>query len=461
MAITIKYGTYTIPFIIDKFREDFSYRKYSVTVDILVTGTDDATFQANLSSLESALTKDSQDLLIKFGTVTHRDFKQSNYSSLKARGRISKVGDPIDTDRSRKVSWTCEIDLPANDLTNDNYRREATWSIKYDESRRSMISFQGVYTGGGGNTAKQNYDAQAGTWISSVFTSLALTEANYELSEESINTEDDEGGIISFSRSYLEVIYNDSSSSLNHSAIKNAIVSFQRSYDTESYNGSGATRISISYSCSVDKNDVNYGNYDKLKTLWESVIKPHLLSQAKTVWGTGSLSVIDSEQTTIDTTQRAIQSSMVVIVSINNNLLSYTETITITETKNNEYKKILDGQDDTYNFFTFGRKITANQTVETESIGLAKQPPLIRASEKGLRALLLVTGKGQWNLDNQDIRYTPKKKGSILGGASLNIFHTTYTMGYTYISAETKKVDLGIISAGKARTVIRQSRRFT
>ncbi|RME87037.1 MAG: hypothetical protein D6785_02510, partial [Planctomycetota bacterium] len=358
-----------------------------------------------------------------------------------------------------RYSWHCEIQLPADDLTQDNYRREASWSITYGENRRPEINFQGVYTAGGGNTAKQNYDANVGAWISSIFTALSFTEANFELVNEQINADNDENATINFNRLYREIIFNDTSAELNNPAIKQATVSFARTWDTEAgLSNAGGVRVSVQYSCFVDKDDPTYGSYTALAGLWKNVIRPHLITQSKTIWG-GNLSVMESENTTIDPTQRQIQSSLQILVSGRGNLLSYTESIEITEEKQWQYRKILDGQDDTYTFWSPGRKISATQSIEEERLyGLPQSTRLLDSNEKGLAALVLITSKnGEWNLDSQSIRYTPVKKGiSPDGGlSSINIFKSLIQRRYTWIASNSQGNPLKILFGGRISTVER------
>jgi len=454
--ISIKYGTYTIAARIGKFRETHAYRTYSLDVDFLLTAANDADFVTALQAAETALEKDNQAIEIKFGSSTHRSLDPSNYSALNVRTTLTKSGSKIDSDRLRQYSWHVECNLPADDLTNDVYRREATWEIDFSESRRVSISFSGTYTAGGGNTAKTNYDAQVGTWITAVFTALSLTEANYELLTEKISAQDDENAILSFTRSYREVLFNEAAATLNTAAIQNAQVRFERVSDNKhGLNQVGAFRANISYSCSVDNDDGTYGTAASLKTLWVNIIKPHLLTQATTIWG-GGMSAVENESVSTDVSEHAISANMSVLLSGGNGILSYSEIVDITHDLRRNVRDVWDGEPFTYIFWSPGSKITARQTVQVEKIGgPLRQPQTVRLLGSSL-LLIAQPGGGSWQLLSDTANNGSEYVGNDQDGKGVakEVYKTTYVREFIF-AAKWTPAGGPESGGGRARTVLR------
>ncbi|MCB0383779.1 MAG: hypothetical protein KDD43_00185, partial [Bdellovibrionales bacterium] len=292
---------------------------------------------------------------------------------------------------------------------------------------------------------KDNYDAQIGTWVSSVFTALSMTESTFELIDETPEG-DDEYTSISFTRVYREVIFNESSGSLNVPAIKNAVATFARSYVTEGGRSDiGATYVNITYSCLVDKTDGTYGSASAMSTLWKNVIRPHLLTQAKSLWG-GTSSIIEDDNTTLDPTSRTIQSNMKILVSTKSNILEYQDVVELNRTAQRNYHKLLDGKDDTYNWHEPGRMLKATQTITVRTLsGLPVSPDILDGTFDSIDLLLDAPSGGFFNLDDENIRLEKLNKGLSpdSGGNVSSGYATVFTRMYTYLAPESKQVITG------------------
>jgi len=446
--IVIKYGSFTIGSSSNTiregtFRQTHSYRRYTMDVDFVTTHTTDAGFNTNLLAIENVLDADNQQLLIKFGSETYRDFNPTNFTGLNVRTSITKSGSDFDTDRSRLYSFSVTIDLPA-DSSDDTYRREASWSLSFTPSRQMVLNFSGTYTAGYPSStatkATKNYVDNVATWISAVFTDLdaifstfSITEADFEVTSESITSEDDDHHIARFSKTYTQVLFPDktwaSGTPNNDAGIIDANVSFVLNVTNSHGNKQVAPqRVNVEYSCSVDYTDTPYTS---MKALWTDDIKPWLVTQAQTRWG-GSFAAIESERTTLNVSQGEIRSSLTILVSAGTaSVLREDRTESRNVDQRKTYSDIWDGEPNTFSVFSPGLSITSSVSVTTVRIGAAVRnipaPPLALAGGT----------KGGWDITGLTSNNSAEWVGVDVNGKgnSKEISTITFNTSYKWVSS--------------------------
>jgi len=164
--------------------------------------------------------------------------------------------------------------------------------------------------------------------------------------------------------------------------------------------------------------------------------------------------VIESENTTLNPSEFSIQSSIRVLTASRSNMISYVETVELSSDLRWTYNALLDGQDDTYTYWSPGRRLTAIQTVEIKKIaGFPGGPPLLQPTEIGMQNVFGMVGNGGvWNIDSDDIRYSPSVIGQSpdAGLTTKNVYTVTYARRYTYIN---KNSSLSRISSGMGRDI--------
>lgn len=448
--IKITYNSQVISNRVDKIRERISYRDYEIEVDFLVLESTESDFVSTRQTFETALEADSKALLIEYGPAgnltTMRTYDPAARTGMMIRTSLSKAGAEIDSHRAIRYTWRAQVTLPA-DSTDDNGRREAQYSIEYSESRRVRLTFSGTYTAIAAGGAKATYDAQVGTWITSVFTALSLTQGDFEVISENIQPQDDEDAVLNFTQVWQEVLfpddatgtYSDPNSLAN---VRNISVTFSRRADnTFGRNQKAPYRVDVNFSCALNSESLTP---ESLVSTWTATIKPHLITQAVAEFGSNAQAV-ESEVVTPDMTNNTLTAQMTLLMSTGSSGdFSFEQTIEITNEPSLQRTKLLDGNDHTYMFWTHGAEITAVLTVNKTKLGGApanafgwKDTKGGELSDKASALDLIAPGAGQgtWLAQGSTIRDTPRVIGVDLDGegTSVELHQTTYTKQYLWV----------------------------
>lgn len=447
--IKITYNSQVISNRVDKIRERISYRDYEIEVDFLVLESSESDLVSTRQTFETALEADSKALLIEYGPsgslTTMRTYDPASRTGLKIRTSLAKAGAEIDSHRAIRYTWRANVILPA-DSSDDSGRREATYSLDYTESRRRRFTFSGTYTGISAGGAKATYEAQVGTWISSIFTGLSITEANFEKISEQVQTEDDEDAVLNFTQVWQEVIFPEDStgtySSPNSlSNVSNVLVTFSRR--TENIMGikkNAPARVDINFSCAFDNENVTP---ETIENTWRTTIAPHLITQAKTEFG-GNLTAVESEVVTPDMSENRLTAQMTLLISGGQGgLKSFEQTIEMTDDPGIQRLKLLDGNSHTYMFWSLGATLTATLTVSKEKIGAAPADSSGTGGTSGgelstsAQAIALISPglqRGEWLPLTRTIRDSPQFIGMDVDskGTPVEIHRTTYTKQYLW-----------------------------
>lgn len=378
LPITITYNGFTIgasnsTIREGSYRESHSYNGYSIDVDFILTGSDDASFVTNLKAAETALKLENKKLTVDFGSTNHISLDPNIYTGLNIKTKLSKSGDQLNTNRSRLYSLSISVELPAYEAGKE-FQKNFGYSISWDTSNRMTISISGTYTAGNSLPAGSNYLNDIETWVGNVFsnlntifTAITITKTDFELISEKVDFRDELNHIVGYTRTYKQRLFPDQASASDHASIKNAQVSFTRSYTNRiGHTGKGPQRVAVSYSCSVDNRATTYAG---IKALYTSIIKPWIVSQAKASFA-GTMATIEQGSEKFDVAGNTISSNLTVLIyGGSNGRLREDISMSVKYNSRKNYIDRWDGQPYSYNVYSVGEEITASVSVNIDQIG--------------------------------------------------------------------------------------------
>ena len=321
--------------------------------EIVTTAASEAAFVTEINAIRDAFRKPRQDLVVTLGSTTKLSRKHSDNTALDTMPRVIKDGDPADTARSRHFRLRVDYGLPADNVST-NFRRWSQINVEYTPSRLRVVTITGEYTANSSNGstgAFAQYRAQVSSYITTV-TAAIDSGATWELVSEPQVERNETNKVCRFTVTVKEVVYKQSLSATDDAEIVDPqmIVSRERVSPGDSVAGgfsfggviissqfnagpngntSGGgrptgvmepagtvsapggtaeaverpTRIRITYSCGIDATKSK-----DLRGIWESKIKPFLVSEAKSLAQTGI--VIESEDPGIDKVNNRINATL-------------------------------------------------------------------------------------------------------------------------------------------------------
>lgn len=295
----------------------------SLRFSFVTSAATEAAFDAEVAALEAAFRDVRLRLRVVQGAATLYDWDPAAgvNTGFNHLSRIDKVGeDPAHTGRSRKYSVTIEFDLPA-DVYDQSGRRLAHVVVDYTPARKRRLTITGEYTALGANNARAQYQANIGTYASTLTTGLGGT---WELAEEE-HDEDETDKILRFRRVYDQVISDQSSSGLGDTAIvrHSLAISVLRPRPGDSPAGSEVRRpleCSVRYSAWVDR-DVS----TDLENVYESRLRAWLVQRVEAL-ADGAQAALVEEAPEYDAPENRVSVSMRLLVTEGGTLLEYRET---------------------------------------------------------------------------------------------------------------------------------------
>lgn len=386
MAIVITYNGYTLPNVHGKF----SYRSNEVDMNLsctfLVMASTASLLVAACQNAETKLTEKCKDFSLSFGGSSELAFTHSGNTGFSAHANLTKLTDELCTETSRNYSFSINIQLP---FTQSGYdaRREASFSVSYLPTRQKLVSFTMLYTSTPTAEALANYNTYGKTWAGTIL--LALT-GNYELISESFQ-EEQEQKIINANLLYKEILTNQSSSGVNDSSLVDPQMNYSCSIEQQVGKGiitgmraTPTVRLNISYSTKLDKTVVG----TDLNTAYIQRVKPYMIAQVFATLGmslykaAGNSYVVEAENKNIDTTNYHISGNLIILAFSNTQIIAYSETINQVNNPNVTYKKLWDGQDDTYNIYSMGKTRTIQRIVSIAQLHSEPAPPAELTNER-------------------------------------------------------------------------------
>jgi len=364
LSLAVTYNGYTIPGSYNNFTLNETYTTLSMSFTFAVS-------HASASAAEVALRIYNADLTVSFNGSAAYSYKHSDNTGLLTKPTLRKISNVTENDNLRFYSFALSCQLPA-DKSGYGYRREGNISTSYSASRRRTITFSGTYTAGGSNTALQNYNANASTWMNLYLTSFGGT---FEKVSESPRYEQ-ESKILNFSCVYRELLTNDSKTSVNVDTIINANCNYrvnipQTAGYSEDYTQVPLTSISVSYNCVINNTLVSADT--DIEDIYRDTVRPWLVEHAYLVLGLDNYSnagtnyVIQRENYSINPHNFGV-SGQLTFMALENlyQIIEVSERISVNTNLGVSLQKIWDGKPYTYNKYITGaeKRMTRSITVK-------------------------------------------------------------------------------------------------
>ena len=256
--------------------------EFSVSYSVLVSGTTEALFAAGVDSFETAMTTRRQDFKVETLTTsgvvdqTLLTLSHTGNTGLNITAELSKPGGEADTILSRLYEVTVSGGLPTKAALSG--LREFDYDVTFSPSRRASLLVRGSYTAVSSTQAKAQYLASIAARVSSITTALTGT---WELVDETY-TPDDTDQVVSFSRTYKELIFAESEGATNVASIVDQVLSIKS--DRLGSEGLRDERklstITATYSAGIDKSETT-----DLAELWTATIRPWVVKNVSDVAG--------------------------------------------------------------------------------------------------------------------------------------------------------------------------------
>ncbi len=424
LNLTIKYNSYTIPGSYNNFSFSETYTTLSMSFDFAIAHTSAALAEGPLRIF-------NEDLTISFNGSAVYSYKHSANTGLITKPTLRKISNTTQDDTLRFYNFSITCQLPS-DKAGYGYRRDGNISTSYGSERRRTISFTGVYTAGGVNSALQNYTANAKTWANLFLTAFGGT---YELVAESPKFEQ-ENKIVNFNLTYRELLTNDSKTNLNEEKILEANCNYrvniaQKVGISIDYNQVPLTTISVNYSAKIDK--VLVPTDTDIEATYRSVVRPWIVEHSYLVLGMGSYAqsgtdfVIESESYSINPHTYQVSGSLS-FTALQDlfQIIELSERINITRNYGITTQKIWDGKPFTYNIYAVGQEQRMRRSISIVKVSEIAHLP----SDIG--------GGYVKKTQSEDNRVQEIGVGSVgtLAGESISVklYTSTYLQDYIYIA---------------------------
>jgi len=332
-------GGSTSYLIHDVHRLEIGYEQAAIELEVIVAEDTEAAFKTACANLETDFRKPNLLFKIEQGAQTLLDLDPSAGTGFNTRSVIRKPGSEADSGRSRLYRILITALLPA-DESGKNARRNSSIRLLTASTGAKTVIISGVYTASSANTsARDQYDAQIGTYTTAAITAVGGTAANWEtVTDES--EEDEEDNILIFRRILRLPIYNQTSGTLNHAAIKNDRVAVSLA-DTQPMaahiDARRLMQINVRYQADIDSSAST-----SLKSLWDDTIEPYLISYAQTQSGAGAMALIKSDPQ-LDPMGNTVAGTLTLLGFVGSGLLSSSRARTLTEESGRLFAPVWDG----------------------------------------------------------------------------------------------------------------------
>lgn len=156
--------------------------------------------------------------------------------------------------------------------------------LRYDESRVASVEIAGVWVG-----AIADYEDSVDAYAATVLARHSITAADL-LSES--REEDHDAQRTRFSRQYRQIPSDQSAAGLDHESVVNPSIVITRALEAPGdYQGTGLVRrlvdVAVVFNAAIDISQV-----DDLQGFYRTVIRPFLVSKARTAIGAGQIALV-------------------------------------------------------------------------------------------------------------------------------------------------------------------------
>lgn len=399
MSISISYNGQSLTPTLGKIR-------YSETVDKATFQVDFYTAASGLAALLDALNDWDQDLSITSGDFT-RSYSVDSNTAVAIRTTAAKAGHMMDaTDGSKvRVTFTAIVERIA-DTSGDNYWREWSCTVAENEQGANVLTMKALVTAGGGNSAQDNYDAQASTRVGVFMTALGLSSSDFEDPNTTYEEIDRHQHITLVTSTYVQLYETVSKIDSGDSESKDTstvFVDWDIDEITQEERGHDQGQVKLYR--------VRWGARVKLSaSLTKSQIEADFLGivikRLQTQFGeTSTPTLIGNSQVSISSTKQIVRGDWQFRVSADGGLISFIETVTL-RLSVAFFDKYTDGKDFTGDLASPGlmgtliQEVTVTQEDATPDLPPAPVLTGFGGARLGLVELEEIRGEGR---DGRDI----------------------------------------------------------
>lgn len=375
LTISTIYNGYTIPNTYSKFTISESYTNLSFSCEFALS-------VANSAAAETALRVYNADMTMSFDGVAQYSYKHSDNTGLLTIPHLEMISDVSEHDALRFYRFSLTCQLPAN-KSGYGYRREGSYTITYDGSRRKRASFACVYTAGTGTASRANYTSGAKTWATGILTAIGGT---YELVSENSHTEH-EDKITNGSLIYQEILSKETENSTNYAKIVDANCDISVDFGQElgvstgGYTQTAPVTVSVHYTAKVDQEQA--GSDTNIEEVYRTYVRPWIIKHAYSVLGLANWSqastnyIAENEGFSISPTGYHVSGSLSFscprstsqIVKLSETLQEHTQSGLV-------YRKLWDSKPNTFNMYNVGGQKTLRRSITIMQIGTPPADPV-------------------------------------------------------------------------------------
>jgi len=444
----IYYNDVQLGTAVGKFGFSQTYQGVIIDSQILVTASTSASLITACEAIEEACQLKNKKTRVYFGSSYEYTYDPATKTGFKGRVSLTKSKTESDLEISRiyNVKIDLEIPYPEND-----FRRDANFSISYGENRQAVGKFTVVYTDGGANTAIQNYNTYGKAWASGI---MSTFETNCELVNENIN-QDEERNTCSATITYKQVLSKQTSSSTDYSKIVGASCNYEVNLgqltgksNTGGVNATPSSTVNLNYSANISKDAVFSDT--SLEAIYRSTVKPWLIRQIKNIMGltryktSGNNIIITSDSYSINPDNYSISGRITALVpKSKSSVFIVNEQVSYKQNNNIVCAKLWDGNDFTYNTYSTGKDLLATRNIEIVKYGEYYDIDDIDPLQTS------VDQDGVWLLLDRSFTYKQEaynNPNGISGGTAVILSYQTLAELYRFIKPVEFKPNVGNVS---------------
>lgn len=366
--LSFTYGGYTIAEQIHKWSESIETggmhgggKFYVLSVDFLITADGASSLHTAIALAEAALVAPEGNLVITMDGSNRRSYTSGTDTRL-VTTKLVKPGSEFDTETSNLLRFEYRAQLG---LADDGGRASHSgYALMIDASGMRMVHMHGTYAFNGATTARAQYTAGIAAWVTSAFTALGLTEANYELVTDSTSDPSDEAASVDFARAYEEVMTTPANANIKLFRVN---VSAQKLTTRGDASVEPALIALVRWSCNVDH---AIGDDEDLLDLYEDTVRPDVVARIKA--GTGATTVyILEEDKGIDESRYVLSGSLRAECYGGAALFFFTETLEMRQNTAKSRRRRWSGVPGDYVVWSPGPVATATIVTRFSQVGAA------------------------------------------------------------------------------------------
>ncbi len=285
-----------------------SSREFSVSYSVLLHGATGGALASASEAFEGTMREPRGDLIVSLNGTTALDARTSTNAALNVESEVTKAGSDADTGGSRlyevtvsgELPWT--LDSPGSGMQG---LREFGYEVEFTASRQAVLTVNGEYTAQkAASDGRAQYLAQIDNRVTTIISLLGGTWPAADKPEAETYGPDNEDSIVTFSRTYREIIFGQQVGTLNRPEIMTQSMTVMRDVRGVEFNEVGSAvpleTLRVSYEAEVDKAVTT-----DLKSLWETVARPWCLERVRVATGVTTL-ILQSEAVTVDGPQNIL-----------------------------------------------------------------------------------------------------------------------------------------------------------